>query len=162
MKLYANQKPFSFSNEIIIKDENNIDVYDISSEIRAMGTKTTITNMTGNKIIYIEEELLNLISTHSIYINNQPSITIKRIIKPFVACNYTLSNLYIVNGNFRGTDFTIYDDKNNQIGNIKRTTQILTIGNSESFEIEIIDNNQKEIILAILATITDDIRRDKK
>ena len=27
---------------------------------------------------------------------------------------------------------------------------------------EIINNNQKEIILAILATITDDIRRDKK
>ncbi len=50
MKLYVNEKLFSIQKKFYVKDENDTNVYEISSQIISFGDKTTINDMQGNKI----------------------------------------------------------------------------------------------------------------
>lgn len=70
MKLYVNEKLFSFHNRFYVKDENDKDVYEISSKIISLGDKTTINDMEGNKVAYIEQEILHLTPHYNVYIND--------------------------------------------------------------------------------------------
>ena len=152
MKLYVNEKIFSFHNRFYVKDENDKDVYEISSKIISLGDKTTINDMEGNKIAYIEQEILHLTPHYNVYIND---ILEFQIIKKFQLFknDYTLNNGYRVDGNFFMLDFKVFDDNNNQIGSIKR--KFISIG--DKYEIEINDISKKEIVLAIIVAITNDV-----
>ena len=152
MKLYVNEKIFSFHNRFYVKDENDKDVYEISSKIISLGDKTTINDMEGNKIAYIEQEILHLTPHYNVYIND---ILEFQIIKKFQLFknDYTLNNGYRVDGNFFMLDFKVFDDNNNQIGSIKR--KFIFIG--DKYEIEINDISKKEIVLAIIVAITNDV-----
>ena len=156
MKLYVNEKLFSFHNRFYVKDENDKDVYEISSKIISLGDKTTINDMEGNKVAYIEQEILHLTPHYNVYIND---ILEFQIIKKFQLFknDYTLSNGYRVEGNFFMLDFTVFDNTNNQIGSIKR--KFISIG--DKYEIEINDISKKEIVLAIIVAITNDVNRSQ-
>ena len=54
-------------------------------------------------------------------------------------------------------DFVIYDESNNQIGSIKR--KFFAIG--DKYEIDITDIDKKEVILAIIVAITNDVNRNQ-
>lgn len=156
MKLYVNEKIFSFHNRFYVKDENDKDVYEISSKIISLGDKTTINDMEGNKVAYIEQEILHLTPHYNVYIND---ILEFQIIKKFQLFknDYTLNNGYRVDGNFFMLDFKVFDDNNNQIGSIKR--KFISIG--DKYEIEINDISKKEIVLAIIVAITNDVNRSQ-
>lgn len=156
MKLYVNEKLFSFHNRFYVKDESDKDVYEISSKIISLGDKTTINDIEGNKIAYIEQELLHLTPHYNVYIND---ILEFQIIKKFQLFknDYTLSNGYRVEGKFMMLDFTVYDNNNIQIGSIKR--KFFSIG--DKYEIEINDISKKEIVLAIIVAITNDVNRSQ-
>ena len=156
MKLYVNEKLFSFHNRFYVKDENDKDIYEISSKIISLGDKTTINDMEGNKVAYIEQELLHLTPHYNVYIND---ILEFQIIKKFQLFknDYTLSNGYRVEGKFMMLDFKVFDDNNIQIGSIKR--KFFSIG--DKYEIEINDPNKKEIVLAIIVAITNDVNRSQ-
>ncbi len=156
MKLYVNEKLLSLHNRFYIKDENDCDIYEISSKVFSIGDKTTITDMNGNKIVYIEQELLHIMPNYNIYINDNFFCKITKKFQLFKN-DYILSNGYKVAGNFLMLDFAIYDDANNQIGSIKR--KFITIG--DKYEIDIQDINKKEIVLAIIAAISNDINRNQ-
>ena len=156
MKLYVNEKLFSFHNRFYVKDENDKDVYEISSKIISLGDKTTINDMEGNKVAYIEQEILHLTPHYNVYIND---ILEFQIIKKFQLFknDYTLNNGYRVDGNFFMLDFKVFDDNNIQIGSIKR--KFISIG--DKYEIEINDISKKEIVLAIIVAITNDVNRSQ-
>ena len=156
MKLYVNEKLFSFHNRFYVKNENDKDVYEISSKIISLGDKTTINDMEGNKVAYIEQEILHLTPHYNVYIND---ILKFQIIKKFQLFknDYTLNNGYRVDGNFFMLDFTVYDEDNNKIGSIKR--KFISIG--DKYEIEINDTSKKEIVLAIIVAITNDVNRSQ-
>lgn len=156
MKLYVNEKLFSFHNRFYVKDENDKDIYEISSKIISLGDKTTINDIEGNKIAYIEQEILHLTPHYNVYIND---ILEFQIIKKFQLFknDYTLSNGYRVEGNFLMLDFKVFDSTNNQIGSIKR--KFISIG--DKYEIEINDISKKEIVLAIIVAITNDVNRSQ-
>lgn len=156
MKLYVNEKIFSFHNRFYVKDENDKDVYEISSKIISLGDKTTINDMEGNKIAYIEQELLHLTPHYNVYINDILEFQIIKKSQLFKN-DYTLSNGYRVEGNFMMLDFKVFDDNNNQIGSIKR--KFFSIG--DKYEIEINDISKKEIVLAIIVAITNDVNRNQ-
>ena len=156
MKLYVNEKLFSLHNKFYVKDENDLDVYEISSKIISIGDKTTISDMSGNSIAYIEQEILHIMPHYNIYINNEFVFKISKKFQLFKN-DYLLSNGYRVEGNFFALDFTIYDDANNQIGSIKR--KLISIG--DKYEIDIDDVSKKEIILSIIVAITNDINRSQ-
>ena len=157
MKLYVNEKLFSIHKKFYVKDENNMDVYEISSKIISLGDKTTINDMQGNKIAYIEQELFHITPNYNIYIGDEFIFKITKKLQLFKN-DYILSNGYKVEGNFMMLDFTIYDDNNTQIGSIKR--KFISIG--DKYEINIDDINKKEIVLAIIVAITNDVNRNQK
>lgn len=156
MKLYVNEKLFSFHNRFYVKDENDKDVYEISSKIISLGDKITINDMEGNKIAYIEQELLHLTPHYNVYINDILEFQITKKFQLFKN-DYTLSNGYRVEGKFMMLDFKVFDNNNNQIGSIKR--KFISIG--DKYEIEINDPNKKEIVLAIIVAITNDVNRNQ-
>ena len=156
MKLYVNEKLFSIHNKFYVKDEKNSDVYEISSKIISFGDKTTITDMQGNKIAYIEQELFHITPNYNVYIKDELVFKITKKFQLFKN-DYLLSNGYRVKGNFMMLDFVVYDDKNVEIGSIKR--KFISIG--DKYEINIADTNKKEIVLAIIVAITNDVNRNQ-
>lgn len=154
MKLYVNEKLLSLHNKFYVKDENNLDVYQISSKIISIGDKTTISDMTGKKIAYIEQEVFRITPNYNVYVNDEFVFKITKKFQLFKN-DYSLSNGYKVVGNFLMLDFEVYDDNNNQIGSIKR--KYISIG--DKYEINFIDEEKKEIVLAIIVAITNDINR---
>lgn len=157
MKLYVNEKLFSIHNKFYVKDENNIDVYEISSKFISFGDKTTINDMNGNKIAYIEQEIFHITPSYNVYIKDEFTF---KIIKKFQIFknDYLLSNGYKVEGNFMMLDFIVFDDNNAKIGSIKR--KFISIG--DQYEINIDNINKKEIVLAIIVAITNDVNRSQK
>ena len=152
MKLYVNEKIFSIHNKFYVKDENDLDIYEISSKVISIGTKTTINDMHGNKVAYIEQEIFHLTPHYKVYINGNLSFKIAKKFQLFKN-DYSLSNGYKVIGNFMMLDFIVYDDNNNQVGSIKR--KFFSIG--DKYEISIDDQSKKEIVLAIIVAITNDV-----
>ena len=157
MKLYVNEKLFSIHRKFYEKDENDVDVYEISSKVISLGDKTTISDMRGNKIAYIEQEILHIMPNYNIYIGDDLICKISKKLQLFKN-DYTLSNGYSVKGNFLMFDFTLYDNENNEIGNIKR--KLISIG--DKYEINIIDLNKKELVLAIVVAIANDVNRSQR
>ena len=156
MKLYVNEKLFSIHNRYYVKDENDMDVYEISSKVISIGDKTTINDMQGNRIAYIEQEIFHIMPNYNVYIIDAFVFKIAKKFQLFKN-DYILSNGYRVEGNFMMLDFVIYDDKGNQIGSIKR--KFISIG--DKYEIEINDVNKKEIVLSIIVAITNDVDRNQ-
>ena len=157
MKLYVNEKLFSISHIFYIKNENDEDVYQISSEIMTIGKKTTVNDMNGNKVAYIEQELFHLTPNYNVYIDGVFAFKITKELH-LLKNNYVLSNGYKVFGSYLNADFSIYDDKDNEIGSITR--KLFHIG--DKYEINILDLSKKEIILAIIVAITNDVNRRQR
>jgi len=156
MKLYVNEKLFSIHDRFYIKDEGGSDVYEISSKFISLGDKTTIRDTKGNKVGYIEQQIFHLMPTYKIYINDELAFKISKKFQLFKN-DYSLSNGYRVSGNFMMLDFVIYDDKNIEIGRIKR--KFFSIG--DKYEIDIVDPKKKIIILAIVVAIANDVNRNQ-
>lgn len=156
MKLYVNEKLFSLHKKFYVKDENDLDIYEISSKIISFGDKTTINDMAGNKIAYIEQELFHITPTYNVYINDEFEFKITKKFQLFKN-DYSLDNGYRVDGNFMMLDFIVYDDMDNQIGSVTR--KFFSIG--DKYEITIDDVNKTEIVLAIIVAITNDVNRSQ-
>ena len=112
--------------------------------------------MQGNKIAYIEQELFHIMPNYNVYINDAFAFKITKKFQLFKN-DYILSNEYRVEGNFMMLDFIVYDDNNTQIGSIKR--KFISIG--DKYEISINDISKKEIVLAIIVAITNDVNRNQ-
>ena len=156
MKLYVNEKLFSLHNKFYVKDESDIDVYEISSKVISFGDKTTITDMSGNKIAYIEQELFHLMPHYNVYINDVLAFSIIKKFQLFKN-DYELSNGYRVEGNMLMLDLAIFDENNIQVGSIKR--KFISIG--DKYEIDILDESKKDVVLSIIVAITNDVNRSQ-
>lgn len=157
MKLYVNEKILSIRNKFYVKNEKNLDVYEITSKLISIGNKTTITDMNGKKVAYIEEELLHITPNYKVYINDKLAFKIKKKLQ-FFKNDYIISNNYTVKGDTLLLNFVIYDGKKKKIASIKR--KIFSIG--DKYEIDIIDEEKKVEILAIIVAITNDVNDTEK
>ena len=156
MKLYVNEKLFSIHNKYYVKDSNDKNIYEISSKIISIGTKTTIKDMKGNVLSYIEQRVLHITPHYDIYINDELTCEIAKKFQLF-RNDYVLSNGYSVDGDFLSLNFSIYDNNEKQIASISR--KYISIG--EKYTIEI--NNKKDLILvlSIIVAIANDVDRSK-
>ena len=157
MKLYVTEKLFSFHNRFYVKDINGNDVYEISSKAISFGDKTTIKNMLGEEIAYIEQQLFHFMPNYNIYMNNRLVCNISKKFQLFKN-DYILDNGFRVEGEFLMLDFSIYDQTNNEIGHIKRN--FISIG--DKYEIEIKDSKDCYLILAIIVAIANDVNRKQR
>lgn len=157
MRLYVSEKIFSLRSKFFVKDENLNDVYEISSNVFSFAQKTTVSDMLGNKVVYIEQELFHLTPNYNIFMND---ILVCKIVKKFqfFKNDYVLSNGFRVDGDFFMLDFVVYDDLNNRIGCI--TKKFFSFG--DRYEIDIFDESKKNIILAIIVAIANDVNRAQR
>ncbi len=154
MKLYVNEKLLSLHRKFYIKDEFDADVYEVSSQFISIGDKTTITDMFGNKISYIEQEILHFMPHYNVYIDDELVLTIQKKFKLFKN-DYELSNGYTVEGNFIGLNFSLFDENHQEIGTISR--KFISIG--DKYTIEINDDSKLKIVLSVMVAIANDINR---
>lgn len=154
MKLYVNEKLFSIHNKYYVKDENNNDIFEISSKVISIGDKTYVKDLNGNVLAYIEQKIFHLMPNYDIYINNDLKCSISKKFRLFKN-DYALSNNYRVEGNFLSLNFSIYNDQNIKIGEISR--KLISIG--DKYTIDIYDEKELILILAIIVSIANDIDR---
>ena len=55
MKLYINEKVFSLHDKFHVYDENENNVYEVSSKFPSYWKKTMIYDMDGSKLLYIKQ-----------------------------------------------------------------------------------------------------------
>ncbi len=157
MKLYINEKLFSIHRRFYVKDEYDRDVFEISSEFLTIGDKTTVKDMMGNTVAYIEQRILHLMPHYDIYIDGQLVCNIAKKIR-LLANDYELSNGYTISGGVMALDFTIYDEYRKQLGSITR--KLFSIG--DKYTIEIYDEEKLPIVLAIIVSIANDVNRRQR
>lgn len=157
MKLIVKEKFISMHRKFYVKNENDENVFEISSKPISIGFKTTIKDLKGEKKAYIEEEVLHLMSHYKIYIGDK---FICKIAKKFkiLKNDYSITNGYKVNGDFFSLNFSIYNDKNEEIGRIKRKFFAIT----DKYEIDIPNDKDKMIVLAIVVAISNDVNREQE
>ena len=154
MKLYINEKLFSIHHRFFVKDEFEHDVYEISSEFLTIGSKTTVRDMMGNTIAYIEQRILHFMPHYDIYINGELTCSIAKKFKLF-ANNYELSNGYTIKGNFMALNFSIYDENGKIVGELSR--KFFSIG--DKYTIEIYDEEKLPLVLSMIVSISNDVNR---
>ena len=155
MKLYINEKLISLHNKFYIKDENHNNIYEISNQFLTIGRKTSNKNMSGQELIYIEEELFKLFESHyNVFYNTKFSY---KIIKKFNVFKnvYELSNGYTAEGDIFHLCLSIYDNEKRRIACINK--HIISIG--DKYEIEIFDETKIALILSITAMVANDVDR---
>ena len=157
MKLYINEKIFSLHHRFFIKDEQGNDVLEMSSQMISIGRKTWIKDLNGNELAYMEQEILHLMPHYNIYVNGALLCQITKKFK-LLKNDYELSNGYKVDGNIFALDFTIADNTGKTVGILKR--KFFSIG--DKYEIEILDEKDYILILAIIMAITNDVNNKQR
>ena len=158
MKLYINEKLISMHNKFYITDEKHNNLFEITNKVLTIGRKTSINDMSGNELIYIEEELFKLFESHyNVFCKGNFSY---KIIKRFniIKKVYELSNGYTAEGDIFNFCLSIYDNEQKHIANINK--HIISIG--DKYEIEVYDESKIIVILAIAATVVNDIDRNQR
>lgn len=154
MRLYVNEKLLSIHNKYYIKDENKNDILEISSKVISIGAKTWVKDLDGNSLAYIEQKVLHIMPNYDIYMNDELKCRISKKFKLFKN-DYSLSNGYKVKGDFLSLNFSVYDDHDKLIGEITR--KFISIG--DKYTIDIYDDNEYVLILAIIVAIANDVDR---
>lgn len=155
MKYYIKGKMISLHNRFYVYDETGKQVYEISSKAVSFGAKTTLYEMNGQKHAYVEERILHLLSHYDIYIEDQMICSIAQKVKLFKP-SYKLTNGYSVDGNIFGFHFNVVDPNGKTMASIKRKA----ISLADQYEIEIFDEKQELLALAILIAISNDILQE--
>lgn len=157
MILYVNEKLFSIHRKFYIKDEMDRDVFEISSKAISFGDKTTIRDLNGNEIAYIEQRLLHFTPHYDIFINGEMVCNISKKFQ-FFKNDYVLSNGYEVKGNVLGLNYNIYNESGNEVANI--TKKFISIGDKYTMDIK--DEKNLNIILSIIVAISNDVNRAQR
>ena len=147
----------SLHNKYYINDENGNNILEISSKLISLGDKTWIKNLDGKELVYIEQELFHLMPKYNVYINGQLAYSINKKFH-ILKNDYIISNNYRVEGSFLSHNFSVYNEKNEKIGDIYR--KYLTIG--DKYIIDINDEKEYLTILSIIVAITNDIDRAQR
>ena len=151
MKLYVNEKMFSLRRKYFVEDENKNNIYEISSKIFSLKHKTTVSKVDGEKVAYIEGKVFFIMPSYNLYVKDKYMCKIKRKFTLWKR-KYIISNGYRVEGNFVDLNFKIFDQEDKQVANISKKFFSLT----DKYEIDILDEKNTYLILAIVVAITND------
>ena len=80
MKLYIQQKVFSWKDKFYVKDEYGNDRYYVEGELFSWGKKLHVYDMSGNEAAYIEQQLLTLLPRYNVYVNG---LEMAEVVKEF-------------------------------------------------------------------------------
>jgi len=157
MKLFINEKVFSLHDKFYVYDELGNSVYEISSKAFSIGKKTTIRDMEGNPVLYLERDIWRYLPAYNVYADGAFICKVCRKAGWF-SQNYELSNGYRVEGSCFPLNVRIHNAKGEVIGIVKK--QIISLG--DKYEIEIFEECYIRTILGIVVSIANDVNRSQR
>ncbi|MTI47172.1 LURP-one-related/scramblase family protein [Sporosalibacterium faouarense] len=158
MRYEVRQKVFSFGDDFTIKDSNEYDQFIVKGKVFSLGDKLKVTDMEGNEVTSIEQQLMSFLPKYHIYTNGQLRATVKKELSFFKPKFYIESSTgnYSMEGNILAYDF-----------NILKNGEIIAIVNkgwftfSDTYGVDIVDNEDQGFILSLVIVI-DQVLHDKK
>ena len=109
MKLYIQQKIFTWSDRFSIYDEAGHEKYYVEGEILSFGKKLRLYDLAGNELAYIEQQLFAFLPRYLVYRGEE---AIAEVVKEFTFFHpeYTVDGLgWSVHGDFFDHDYEIMD-----------------------------------------------------
>lgn len=148
MKLYVNQKVFTWGNRFTIKDEYGCDRYEARGEVFTIGHKLHVCDMSGSEVIYIEQKVFSFMPRYFVYINGQQIAEIVREFTFFKPKYYIKGLGWDVDGDYFAHRYTVTAG-NFPVVTIKK--EVLSWG--DSYSLDIWDERNELPALAIVLAI---------
>ena len=148
MKLYIEQKVFSWRDKFNVYDENGGVKYYVEGEIFTWGKKLHVYDCFSHEVAYIEQEVLHFLPTYNIFVNGAPAA---RIIKEFsfFRPRYSIEELnWEIVGSFWLHDYSITEN-GRPIVTIEK--EWMTWG--DCYEVDISEPSRELLALGVVLTI---------
>lgn len=149
-KLYAKQKIFKITDHYEIFDKNQNPIYKVDQDFKLFGNTVHVKKFDGSKYFVIDKEILTWLPKFTVEFNDGKSFIIKQNFNFFRKDIDIISDYYDIKlmGNFWDLDFEVYD-KGVLVGIISQELFAL----SDTFVIEVIDENYEEELVALFITV---------
>ena len=158
MKYYIKQKVFSLKDKFTIKDNSQKDVYQVKGKIMSLTNKLELLNMDGSQVLNSKKKLFRFLPLYHIYTNHGEELAeIKKKFSFKPKFDVRVGNQkYQVEGSFFAHSFQILKDDVEVASIIKK---VFSFG--DSYEIDILEENQTQLFLFIVIIIDQIIHENK-
>ena len=159
MKYYIKQKVFSLKDHFTIKDYSQNDVYKVKGKLMSLSNKLQLLNMDGSQVLNSKKQLFRLMPLYHIYSNHGEELAIikkKFAFKPKFEVKVG-NQQYLVEGSIFAHSFSITKDKVEVATIVKK---VFSFG--DSYEIDILDEANKELFLFVVVIIDQIIHEGQK
>lgn len=148
MKLYMQQKVFSWVDRFTIKDEQGVDKYYVEGELFSWGKKLHVYNMAGAEVAFIEQKVWSFLPKFFVYVNGSQVAEIVKEIS-FLFPRYSVEGLgWEIEGSFMAHDYEILQSGCKVVSIHK---EWMTWG--DCYEIDINHSQDEVIALAVVLAI---------
>lgn len=148
MKLYIQEKVFSFTNQFSVLDEMGAERYHGEGELLSFGRKMHVYDMEGNEKVLVSEAVLTFMPKFSILVKGTEVAQIKKKFTIFEP-EYEIQGLdWKIQGDFFEHNYRIVKD-DREIASVHK--KWMSWG--DSFEIDVVNADDEILVLAVVLAI---------
>lgn len=149
MKLYINQKVFSWGDKFAVKNEYGEDIYFVKGEVFSFGKKLHVYDNHDRELALIKQKVMSFLPKYLIIIDgNEVAAVTKKI--SMLKQKYIVDVLnWNVVGDFLAHEYSVFDSQGNEIITVHK--EYLTWG--DTYTIDITDGVDNVAALSLLLVI---------
>lgn len=150
MKLYMKAKIASIHDKIEITDENKNPVYHIQSKLLSVHNVTYLRDANGTDVATITRKVVSLHDTHVIEMSDGRTVELRSELLHIVKDVLDITELgWQLQGNLGLHDYRLVDGEGHLLAQTHRKWMSL----HNTYEIEIVDEENMDLIVAVLVTL---------
>lgn len=148
--LYIQQKVFKIMDHYPIRDEADNIVYQVDQEFQLIGKTVHVSDVTGNRLFTVRREILTLLPRFVVELADGRELLLQSKLSFFYKVIEVEPTDFgiTIEGDFFSKEFEVLRD-GNPIGRISR--KWLSFG--DKFAIEVLDEEQEELFVAIMIAL---------
>jgi len=157
MRVNIKQKVFSFGDKFSVNTDDGTPIIYVEGQVFSIGNKLHVLDAHGNELFYIEQKVFKLLPEYRIFSNGQEVAFLKKefsLLKPKLNITSTYGN-FTIDGNVLGYNFSIHKN-----GNVVGTVSKKFIAFSDSYTLDIFDEEENIPFLITLTIVIDQILHD--
>ena len=148
MKLYINEKVFSWGDKFTVKDEFGNDKYFVQGEVFSWGKKLHVYDTVGSEVAFIKQELFTLLPRYHVFRGDEQVAEIRKEFS-FLFPRYSIDGLgWEIEGRFMAHEYEITQN-GDPIVSISK--EWMTWG--DNYELDIANPADEIVALAVVLTI---------
>ena len=148
MKLYIQQKVFSWGDKFTVKDESEADKYYVQGEVFALGKKLHVTDLNGTEVAFIHQKLLSFMPRYFAFKGEEQVAEIVQKFKLFKPAFAVNGPGWTVEGNFSAHLYRVFEGDNPVI-----TIEKVWFTWGDSYVLDIDDKVDEVLALAVVLAI---------